>query len=90
MDFEWDEAKRIENIEKHGFDFVSALRLFSGDHTRKRAHDGWGGEERWMATGIIHGLYATAIYTLRGEIIRMISLRRARDEERRHHQEVFG
>ena len=43
-----------------------------------------------MATGIIHGVYATAIYTMRGGTIRMISLRRARDDERKHHQEVFG
>jgi uncharacterized protein (DUF4415 family) len=39
-----------------------------------------------MATGIIHGLYATAVHTSRGESIRMIPLRRARDEERRHHE----
>jgi len=90
MEFEWDEAKRLENIEKHGFDFVSAAQLSMGDHTRKRARDGRDGEERWMATGIIHGLYATAVYTPRGDSMRMISLRRARDDERKHHQEVFG
>jgi len=90
VEFEWDENKRLSNIKDHGFDFVSAVHLFSGNHTRKRGHDGGIGEERWMATGIIYGLYATAIYTMRGETIRMISLRRARVDERRNHQEVFG
>ncbi len=90
MEFEWNEAKRMENITKHGFDFVSAPPLFSGDHTRNRARDGRGGEERWMATGIIHGIYATAIYTARGKSIRIISLQRARHGEREHHQEVLG
>ncbi len=88
--FEWHENKRRKNLANHGIDFVAAFQLFSEKHTRKRARDGEGGEERWMATGIIHGFYATAIYTMRGNIIRMISLRRARDEERRHHQDLFG
>ena len=88
--FEWHEDKRQKNLCNHGIDFVAAPQLFSGNHVRKRARDGKGGEERWMATGIVHGFYATAIYTVRGNIIRMISLRRARDEERRHHQNLFG
>ena len=88
MDFEWNEDKRLSNIAVHGFDFVAAVELFSGNHARKRGHDGLVGEVRWMAT--VHGLYATAIYTVRGEVIRMISLRRARHGERRQHQDLFG
>jgi uncharacterized DUF497 family protein len=90
MKVEWHEKKRQENIDKHGYDFVRVIELFSGNHTRSRAHDGRGGEERWMATGLIQGRYATAIYTMRGETLRMISLRSARHEERRDHQDLFG
>ena len=90
MMFEWDEQKRRKNIDNHGFDFILSYELFSADHVRKRAHDGWDGEERWMATGFIRGRYATAIYTLRGETIRMISLRSARHDERQEHQDIFG
>ena len=25
--YEWDEAKRVENLEKHGIDFTRVLRL---------------------------------------------------------------
>lgn len=89
-DFEWDENKRQKNLGTHKPDFVAAPQLFSGNYTRKRGRDGQGGEERWMATGIIHGVYATAVYTMRGDTVRMVSLRRARDDERKHHQEVFG
>jgi uncharacterized DUF497 family protein len=88
--FEWDEPKRKENIAKHGFDFILAIELFSTDHIRKRSYDGKNGEERWIATGIIRGRYATAAYTMRGGTIRMISLRSARHEERQHHQDLFG
>jgi uncharacterized DUF497 family protein len=90
MQFDWDEEKRRKNIEKHGFDFIRCYELFSEDHVLKRARDGHDGEERWMATGFIRERYATAIYTLRGETIRMISLRSARHEERQEHQDVFG
>lgn len=87
--YEWDEDKRQKNIDNHGLDFLAAHQLFSGNHVRGRARDGQGGEERWLAIGIVHGIYATAIYTMRGETIRMISLRRARNDERKHHQDVF-
>lgn len=90
MEFTWDEEKRMANIEKHKLDFASAVHLFSGNHTRVRTHDGQGGEERWMAVGIIKEFYAAAIYTMRGETIRMISLQRARHNEREHHKKVFG
>jgi len=30
MDFEWDEAKRLANLEKHGVDFLRAQMLFDG------------------------------------------------------------
>ena len=90
MDFEWHEAKRLANIERHGFDFIDAAELFEGKHLMAPARTGAGGEQRWLATGIVQGLYATAIYTVRDGVIRIISLRRARDEERRQHQAVFG
>ena len=27
MEFEWDEAKRVSNVAKHGLDFVRIARL---------------------------------------------------------------
>jgi uncharacterized protein len=31
MEFEWDEAKRISNIRRHGVDFAEVSPLFDGD-----------------------------------------------------------
>jgi uncharacterized DUF497 family protein len=31
MRFQWDEAKRQSNLQKHGFDFVDAPTVFAGD-----------------------------------------------------------
>ncbi|MHC5611477.1 MAG: BrnT family toxin [Nostoc sp.] len=31
MEFEWDEAKRLTNLRKHGIDFIDILAVFDGD-----------------------------------------------------------
>jgi hypothetical protein len=31
MRFEWDETKRLANIEKHGIDFADVPPMFDGD-----------------------------------------------------------
>jgi len=31
MRYEWDEAKRQSNIQKHGIDFIGIERAFAGD-----------------------------------------------------------
>jgi hypothetical protein len=31
MEFEWDEAKRLANLRKHGIDFIDVLAVFDGD-----------------------------------------------------------
>ena len=31
MAFEWDEAKRLANIQKHGIDFADVEQVFAGD-----------------------------------------------------------
>ena len=36
MDFEWDEEKRLTNIEKHGIDFIDADILFGNPHLSAR------------------------------------------------------
>ncbi len=30
--YEWDEAKRLATLEKHGIDFVDAVEIFSGTY----------------------------------------------------------
>lgn len=86
VDFEWDEEKRASNIAKHGFDFLDVWELFEGDHIEGTAKQGEAGEERFLATGLIGGVYATVICTMRGGATRIISLRKARTNERRKHQ----
>jgi len=89
VEFEWDAAKCLANIAKHGIDFASANTLFVGAHIVGLAKD-VDGELRWLAVGTIGEIYVTAIFTRRGATVRIISMRRARNGERRRHREVFG
>lgn len=89
MEFEWDEAKRMPNLAKHGLDFLKATVLFEGRFLCGEARSA-GSERRWLATGSVDDDFVTVIFTYRGEKIRIISMRSARDEERRRYQELHG
>jgi uncharacterized protein len=89
MVFEFDENKRLKNIERHGIDFMDADILFGNPYLEAPART-VDGERRWLAIGTIDDVYVTAVLTRRGPVIRIISMRRARNDERKKHQEVFG
>lgn len=89
MEFEWDEAKRASNLEKHGFDFVAVGELFAGPHVVIPSRH-TGAEPRSLAVGKIQGRFATAVFTIRGGRYRIISLRSARDEERATYRKLHG
>ncbi len=88
MEFEWDEAKRAANLEKHGLDFVLMAELLEQEVLYQPARSA-AEEGRWMATGAVGGRWVTAVFTLRGARVRVISMRRARDGERRHYQALY-
>jgi uncharacterized DUF497 family protein len=88
VEFEWDEAKRESNLAKHGIDFNTALLLFDGrDVIESRSN--YPHEERWQTTGIVDERFMTVIWTRRGEAIRIISARRARDGEKRDYYDHY-
>lgn len=79
--FEYDPEKSAANLAKHGIDFEQAQALWLDDARlvlEARTSD----ERRWLTLGLIGDrVWAAAIHTLRGEAIRIISVRRARKEE---------
>lgn len=88
-EFEWDEAKSRSNLEKHGIDFATARAMFDG-RPRVDAVSDRGGERRFVTTALLGGLFFTAAWTPRDDRIRLISARRARDEERRQYRHLYG
>ncbi len=80
MPFEWDPSKSIANKEKHGIDFETAQWLWS-DENRVEIHASHPVEDRWILIGRKDDKLWTAIYTLRGNAIRIISVRRSGEKE---------
>jgi uncharacterized DUF497 family protein len=79
--FEWDDAKRDENLAKHGIDF-EAIRRFDWTVSVAVADDRRSyGELRIAAFGPIDGRLHVAVYTKRGDARRIISLRKANRRE---------
>ena len=86
--FEWDEGKRLKNLEKHGIDFEDAALALQEPHVRFRSDKN--GEARTLAICPDSGKLITVVYTMRGEVCRIISARAARKNEQRIYHENFG
>ncbi len=82
MDFEFDPAKSSANAVKHGIDFEAAQAIWQDDRHVELETGARGNEERNLVVGEIDGKCWTAVVTLREWRIRIISVRRSRDDER--------
>ena len=80
MEFEFDPAKSAANRAKHGIDFDEARELWNDDGLLELPGE-FEGEARNLVIGVMAGKYWTAVVTYRGDRIRLISVRRARDLE---------
>ena len=89
MGFQWDQDKNAANIEKHGIDFEEARRIFEGPIIRKVDDRQDYGEIRIIAIGVSEGRELTVVYTMRSEAVRIISARRAREDERKVYRQAF-
>jgi uncharacterized DUF497 family protein len=78
--FEYDPEKSAENERKHGVDFEAAQELWSDPDLLEipaRVSD----EPRWVLIGKMGKKHWSAVITRRGDKVRLISVRRSRDEE---------
>jgi len=80
MEFEFDPAKSAANKDKHGIDFHEAQALWEDDDLVE-VPSLQSGEDRFIAVGLLHGRYWSAIWTWRDGRIRLISVRRSRERE---------
>jgi uncharacterized DUF497 family protein len=83
-EFEWDDAKAEANLRKHKISFRAASRVFDDPLVlieQDLAEDY--GEDRFVAVGRVEGLLITVVFTERGERVRIVSARKANNDERR-------
>ncbi|TFI55125.1 BrnT family toxin [Mastigocladus laminosus UU774] len=83
MEFEWDEAKRLANLDKHGIDFIDVPDVFDGDIVTVEDDRYSYGEQRFITFGVLQGRVIAVVHTNRGECIRIISARKATKYEQR-------
>jgi uncharacterized DUF497 family protein len=82
VSFEYDEVKSRSNNEKHGIDFVEAQQLWK-DKNRVEIEAKTVDEKRFLTIGMIDKKLYSAVFTYRNKNIRIISVRRSREEERK-------
>ena len=79
--FEFNDEKSISNKQKHGINFVEAQELWN-DLDGIEIKISYPIEERFLCIAIFNNKTWTAVFTKRGTKIRLISVRRSRDNER--------
>jgi uncharacterized protein len=88
-EFEWDDAKAAANLAKHKVSFETARRAFEDPFAVERDDNREHYDEpRFAILGMVDGRLLFVAYTLRDDIIRVISARGAEPYEQRiYHEE---
>ena len=91
MEFEYDSTKSQTNKRKHGIDFEEAGALWSDPHALQ-IELAYKEEPRFALIANLGGppKLWTAIFTMRSEKIRIISVRRARKDESEQYEYEQG
>ena len=90
MEFEWDEAKRRANYRKHGLDFRDVEKVFQEVTLTAEDKRQDYGDKRLISLGRLEDIVVVVVYTERSEKIRLISMRRANQKERRAYEEKIS
>ncbi len=85
MEVEWDPAKAASNLAKHEVDFSAATKVFDDPSMLIGLDPRPRGETRYQAIGSVSGVVLFVSYTMRGEVCRVISARRASRRERQNY-----
>lgn len=87
--FEWDPGKAASNLRKHGVSFEDAMTAFADERARLiNDPDHSADEERFLLLGLSSSLRMLVVahsYRARGNVVRIISARKATSEECRHY-----
>jgi uncharacterized DUF497 family protein len=81
MTFEFDHLKSCSNKEKHGIDFHEAQHLWL-DPERIVVPARTLNEMRYLMVARFNGVFWSVVYTMRGDVIRIISVRKTRQNEK--------
>ena len=84
MEFEYDPDKDAINLRKHQLPLIfGRMIFFDVDHIVLASIRPIDGEDRYKVVGLVEGRLHTAVFVLRGEQVRLISVRRSNAGEQR-------
>jgi len=87
MEYEWDRAKAVANLKKHGVAFADAAVSLEDPLGRTIPDPDASGEERFVCLGADPaGRLLVTVFTPRGKTTRIISSRKASSAERRTYE----
>ncbi|MBA4163508.1 MAG: BrnT family toxin [Erythrobacter sp.] len=91
MEFEWDPIKDDANLFKHRLRLAFGRRVFDHeDHVVVASHRPIDGEDRFKAIGLVDGRHYTVVHVWRGDVVRLISVRRSNASEQRDYDRHSG
>jgi uncharacterized DUF497 family protein len=74
--------------KKHGVDFRTAAKVFLDPHVIEFDDLDAAGKQRFNAIGLVEGRMLLVTYTIRGEVVRIMSARGEEPHEKRKYHEI--
>lgn len=90
MQFEWDEAKNLDNIRKPEIDFADVFKMFDSPMLIEPDGRFDYGEERWFGIGFLGNGIAVVWTERHNDVMRLISARRANRYERQRFEQYLS
>jgi hypothetical protein len=91
MIFEWDEAKRLENLARRKVDFLEAAAIFNNREIIESVDSRTNyGEQGIQALGQVDGTFYLVVYTWRSEARHIITAWKVGEHGRRRYQALFA
>jgi uncharacterized DUF497 family protein len=82
MKIEFDSIKRDRTVAERGLDFARAGEVFSGIHFTGPDFRVDYAEDRFITAGMLDARLVVVVWTPRGEVRRIISMRKANEREK--------
>jgi uncharacterized DUF497 family protein len=81
MEFDWDPEMDRKNRQNHRFSLSAGKKVFEDPNRLDEYDDREYDEERWVAIGRVGPVIAYVVYTDRGYVRQLISVRKATADE---------
>jgi uncharacterized DUF497 family protein len=75
--YNWHDDKKLSNTQRHLLDFEDAWKVFENPY-KVTLESARGDEVRFMDLAYVDEQLLVLVYTLRGDVVRVISYRRAK------------